>query len=126
VAEPGRRFDDDVVAMTSAAGATRYGEITVAPGESMTMAGVCYAGDILGMIEGDVVVIGTDLEQTAGQVLEWMLQGGGELVTLISGQGAHAELVERMTERLHGIRPDVECVTYEGGQPESVLLIGVE
>jgi uncharacterized protein len=126
VAEPGRRFEDDVVAMTSAAGATRYGEITVATGDSITMAGVCHAGDVLGMIEGDVAVIGKDVEQTAADVLERMLQGGGELVTLISGEGVHTELVERMTRRLHAARPDVECVTYEGGQPEFPLLIGVE
>jgi uncharacterized protein len=126
VAEPGRRFDDDVVTMTSAAGATRYGEITIATTESITSAGVCHAGDVLGMIEGDVVVIGRDVEQTAVQVLERMLHGGGELVTLISGQGVDPELTERIADWLHQLRPDVECVTYQGGQPEYPLLVGVE
>jgi DAK2 domain fusion protein YloV len=126
VAEPGRRFDDDVVAMTSAAGATRYGEITVASEESITMAGLCHAGDVLGLIEGDVVVIGTQLGDTAGQIIERMLHGGGELVTLISGQGVEEDLVPRLATWLHASRPDVECVTYEGGQPDSQLLVGVE
>src|SRR5690606_8379100 len=34
VHEPGRRFDEDVVAMTSAAGETRYAEIIVAERQS--------------------------------------------------------------------------------------------
>jgi uncharacterized protein len=126
VAEPGRRFDDDVVSMTAAAGATRHGEVTVAQEESITMAGICHAGDVLGMIEGDVVIIGTDPEQTAMDVVERMLHGGGELVTLISGQGADPALLRRLARRLRAGRPDVECVTYQGGQPEFPLLIGVE
>ena len=58
VHEPARRFDEDVVAMTAAAGATRYAELAVAERESWTMAGVCQAGDVLGLIDGDVAVIG--------------------------------------------------------------------
>ena len=38
VHEPDRRFDEDVVAMTSAAGATRYAEVAVAERQSWTMA----------------------------------------------------------------------------------------
>lgn len=64
VHEASRRFDEDVVAMTSAAGATRYAELAVAEGESWTMAGVCQAGDVLGLIDGDVAVIGADLAGT--------------------------------------------------------------
>ena len=52
VHEPGRSFDEDVVAMTSAAGATRYAELAVAERQSWTMAGVCQAGDVLGLIDG--------------------------------------------------------------------------
>ena len=65
VHEPDRRFDEDVVAMTSAAGATRYAELAVAERQSWTMAGVCQAGDVLGLIDGDVAVIGADLTATA-------------------------------------------------------------
>ena len=61
VHEPDRRFDEDVVAMTSAAGATRYAELAVAERQSWTMAGICQAGDVLGLIDGDVAVIGADL-----------------------------------------------------------------
>ncbi|MEW5632377.1 dihydroxyacetone kinase, partial [Streptomyces hydrogenans] len=83
VHEPDRSFDEDVVAMTAAAGATRYAELAVAERQSFTSAGVCQAGDVLGLIEGDVAVIGQDLTDTARTVLDRMLQAGGELVTLV-------------------------------------------
>ncbi|MFC1406592.1 MULTISPECIES: DAK2 domain-containing protein [Streptacidiphilus] len=126
VHEPGRRFDEDVVAMTSAAGATRYAEIAVAEGESWTMAGVCQAGDVLGLIDGDVAVIGTDTGETAAVVLDRMLAAGGEMVTLILGTGAEDAVADRLVAHVRRAHPVVDTVVYRGGQPTSPLLIGVE
>ncbi|MFJ8046142.1 DAK2 domain-containing protein [Kitasatospora sp. NPDC096147] len=126
VHEPGRRFDEDVVAMTSAAGATRYAELVVAEGESWTMAGVCQAGDVLGLIDGDVVAIGADLAEVGEEVLGRMLAAGGELVTLVLGEGAPPWLAERLDAHARRQRPEVDTVRYDGGQQAVPLLIGVE
>jgi dihydroxyacetone kinase-like predicted kinase len=126
VHDPGRRFDDDVVAMTSAAGATRFGELTVAVREAWTTAGVCQAGDVLGLIEGDVAVIGSDLVETSITVIDRMLSGGGELVTLVTGEDSPPDLGRRLVDHLHTARPDVDTVVYEGGQAGYPLLVGVE
>jgi fatty acid kinase len=122
---PERRFDEDVVAMTSAAGATRYGEVAVAERQSWTMAGVCQAGDVLGMVEGDVALIGGDLAEVAGEVLERMLSAGGELVTLVLGAGAPAGLAEGLRAQVRRGHLGVDTVVCEGRQ-SSPLLIGVE
>lgn len=37
------------------------------------MAGVCQAGDVLGLIDGDVAVIGSGIAQTGAEVLSRML-----------------------------------------------------
>ncbi|MEU9129161.1 DAK2 domain-containing protein [Kitasatospora sp. NPDC048540] len=126
VHEPARRFDEDVVAMTSAAGATRYAELAVAEGESWTMAGVCQAGDVLGLIDGDVALIGTDLADTARTVLSRMLAAGGELVTLVLGEGAPDTLAALLDAHARRQRPEVDTVVYHGGQESAPLLIGVE
>ncbi|WP_316526106.1 DAK2 domain-containing protein [Kitasatospora brasiliensis] len=126
VHEGGRRFDEDVVAMTSAAGATRYAELAVAEGESWTMAGVCQAGDVLGLIDGDVAVIGAGLTEVGESVLDRMLGAGGELVTLILGGGTDAALAERLVAHVRHRRPEVDAVVFHGGQEPAPLLIGVE
>ena len=126
VHEPGRRFDEDVVAMTSAAGATRYAELAVAEGESWTMAGVCQAGDVLGLIDGDVAVIGDATGETAAIVLDRMLAAGGELVTLILGESADDALADHLVAHVRRANPVVDTVVYRGDQPSSLLLIGVE
>ena len=126
VHEPARRFDADVVAMTAAATATRYGAIEVAATEAWTMAGVCRPGQVLGHVENDVALIGPEQAEAAAAVLERMLSVGGEMVTLVVGQDARAGLTEAVGDWLRERHPDVDVVVYEGGQTGYPLLIGVE
>ncbi|MFI5674641.1 DAK2 domain-containing protein [Streptomyces cellulosae] len=126
VHEPERRFDEDVVTMTSAAGATRYAEVVVAERQSWTMAGICQAGDVLGLIEGDVAVIGADVRATAETVLDRMLSAGGELVTLVLGDEAPDAVADHLEARVRESYLAVDTVVYRGGRQGAVLLIGVE
>ncbi|MGW0884204.1 DAK2 domain-containing protein [Streptomyces sp. NPDC002671] len=126
VHEPERRFDEDVVQMTSAAGATRYAEVVVAEHRSFTTAGICQAGDVLGLIDGDVAVIGQDVTATAETVLDRMLQAGGELVTVVVGDEAPEAVAEHLEARVRESYLAVDTVVYRGGRQGALLLIGVE
>ncbi len=126
VHQPTRRFDEDVVAMTAAAGATRFAELTVAEREAWTMAGVCQAGDTLGLIDGDVAVIGGDPAGTGATVLDRMLAAGGEMVTLVLGAAAPGDLADRLCGHVLSHHLAVDTVVYSGAQHAPLLLIGVE
>jgi uncharacterized protein len=126
VHEPSRAFDDDVVAMSGAASGTGHGEVTIAVREAITSAGVCRPGQVLGLVHDDIVLIGDDLLEVAYGVLTRLLARGGELVTLVTGSQAPADLAPRLRRRLRAERPDLECMTYAGGQDHYPLLIGVE
>ncbi|WP_406401254.1 DAK2 domain-containing protein [Streptomyces uncialis] len=134
VHEPGRRFDEDVVSMTSAAGATRYAELAVAERQSWTTAGICQAGDVLGLIDGDVAVIGatpgpdaTDtLVETAVTVLDRMLAAGGEMVTLVLGDEVPDRVADLLERHVRDAHLAVDTVVYRGGRHAALLLVGVE
>jgi dihydroxyacetone kinase-like predicted kinase len=130
VADPERPFPDDVAAMAEAAGSTRWAEVTTAVRQSATMAGVCRPGDVLGLLEGDVVLIGADVEQVGAELLRRMLVGGGELVTIVTGAQAVDGLGERLAERVErgglGGGRGLEVVLCAGGQPHYPLLLSVE
>ncbi|MFG2318727.1 DAK2 domain-containing protein [Streptomyces tendae] len=126
VHESERRFDEDVVAMTSAAGATRHAEVTVAERQSWTTAGICQAGDVLGLIDGDVAVIGADVSQVAATVLDRMLSAGGELVTLVLGDEAPESVAEHLEARVREAYLAVDTVVHRGGRQGALLLVGVE
>jgi DAK2 domain fusion protein YloV len=130
VHDPGRRANDDVVAMAEAAAATRRGELVVAEEESITWVGLVHAGDLIGFVDGEVVLVepasDENLVAAAVTVLQRMLAVGGELVTVLTGAGAPDGVAQELADRLREDRPEVEFASYPGGQTEAVLLIGVE
>ncbi|WP_254781034.1 DAK2 domain-containing protein [Modestobacter sp. DSM 44400] len=128
VADPTRRFGDDVVTMAEAAAATRWAEVVVADGEALTSAGRCSAGDVLGSAEGDVVVLGSDPAAVGRELLDRLLSAGGELATLVVGDEDDVTrgLGDAVCAHLATEHPTVEVVRYTGGPGAVPLLIGVE
>jgi DAK2 domain fusion protein YloV len=128
VHDPSVAFTDDVVAMSAAAAATRFGGLARAEREAMTSAGICHPGQALGVVEGDIGVLGDDPEVVATEVADRMLAAGGELVTLVCGDDPWPgrPLADAVRRHLHETRLDVEVVIYDGGQPHYPLLMGVE
>ncbi len=126
VLDPGRSVHANVVAMTSAAVATRHGAVSVATKEALTWAGVCHPGDVLGIVDGDVAFLGADVAVAAREVLDRLLSAGGELVTLVVGADAEPGLGDGVASALEHDRPELEVVVIDGGQPVYPLLVGVE
>lgn len=126
VSDPSVVFGTDVIAMTSAVGATRWGSVTVAETDALTIAGLCKAGDVLGLLSGEVVVIGSDFEAVATEVLERLLRAGGELVTIVTGEGCPEPLEDQLRMQTERKYPGIEWVSYEGGQVRFPILLGVE
>ncbi|HEX3791148.1 MAG TPA: DAK2 domain-containing protein [Pseudonocardiaceae bacterium] len=132
VHDPARRPGEDVVAMAEAAAATRRGELTLAAEEAITWVGRCQPDDVLGLLDGEVVLIeagpasATAVMAGAVRLLDRMLSSGGELVTVLVGAGAPAGIAEELAEHVRTEHREVEFVGYDGGQAEPILLLGVE
>ncbi|MER6899621.1 dihydroxyacetone kinase, partial [Amycolatopsis sp. NPDC000740] len=120
------------VAMAEAAGATRRGELRIAREESLTWVGRAQSGDVIGLVDDEVVLIepapasATNLVAAAVSVLNRMLALGGELVTVLSGADAPPRVAAELAEQLRLEHPEVELTSYAGGQSDAVLLMGVE
>jgi dihydroxyacetone kinase-like predicted kinase len=126
VHDPTARFDDDVVAMTRAAGATRYAAVTIASRAALTTVGPCAEGDVLGLVDGDIVVVGHDVADVAREILSRMVAIGGELVTLVLGVDATADLSEDLPAWLESTHPLIDVAVHDGGQPLWPIIMGVE
>ncbi|WP_375489788.1 DAK2 domain-containing protein [uncultured Jatrophihabitans sp.] len=126
VHDPGRRFDDDVVAMAEAAAATRYAEIAVADSQALTAVGVCQAGDVLGLIDGEVVQIGHSLLAVAFTLVDRLLAVGAELMTVLVGSAAPARTGDLLQAHVRGRAPLTDVAVYDAGQSEHPVIIGVE
>jgi DAK2 domain fusion protein YloV len=118
---------EDLVRMAAAAAATRHGAVTLASRDALTSSGWCRVGDALGVVEGDVVVVGDDLRQVARTVVSRMLAGGGELLTVVTGADPGSDaLAEAVLDEVRETRRDVEVSVVDGGQDGYPLLLGLE
>lgn len=126
VHDPALPFDEDAVAMTRAAGATRYAAVTIASRRALTTAGPCQVGDALGVVDGDIGLVGSSVAEVSRGVLGAMLSVGGELVTLVVGSQIDADLPQSLADWLAATHPTVEVATVHGGQPLWPIIIGVE
>ncbi|MDQ1294737.1 MAG: fatty acid kinase [Actinomycetota bacterium] len=126
VHDAGRPFDEDVARMSSAAGATGYGAVTVAVRDVLTPTGLCREGELLGTVLGEPAVSGSDPVRVAGEVVSRLLAGGGELLTLVTGLDAPEGLLRELLAGPVSLGDHVEVSEHYGGQPGDLLLVGVE
>jgi DAK2 domain fusion protein YloV len=126
VHDPQRRSGDDVVAMAEAAAGTRTAALTVAEEEALTWVGRCEAGDVLGVVDGEIVLIAPDLAVGALWLAHRMLVGGGELVTVLLGAGVPDGLADGLVADLHRTHPEVDVIVHRGGPAVHPLELGVE
>ena len=117
----------DLVRMAAAAAATRHGAVTTADVDALTSAGWCRAGQVLGLVEDDVVEVGDHAPAVALSVVARMLAAGGELLTLVWGAAPGSrELADAVSVTVRRERRDVEVSVVDGGQRAHALLLGVE
>ncbi|WP_433565474.1 DAK2 domain-containing protein [Nocardia sp. CA-151230] len=124
--DTGRAAADDAFAMSEAAAGTRWGALRMAPERALTMVGMCEAGDGLGLVGHDVVVIDSDVRAAGRTLLDRMLGLGGELVTMLIGCDAPEGLSADLAGHVAAGFPGVEVVVYPGGQAGDLVQIGVE
>lgn len=84
------------------------------------------AGHYMGIANGKIVVTTDSMRDTLQQLLTQMLEDGGEVITLLTGEEAKADDTEALIEWLSEHYPDAEVEVHQGGQPIYAYLISVE
>jgi dihydroxyacetone kinase-like predicted kinase len=88
--------------------------------------GHCQPGDVLGVSDGEVVLIAPDLAVGGLWLAHRMLTAGGERVTVLLGDGADGALGEGLAADLRRTHPEVDVVVHRGGQTDYSIVLGVE
>jgi DAK2 domain fusion protein YloV len=121
-----RQAVDDGYTMARAAASARHGSVRTATEEALTWAGTCTPGDGLGIAGDEVLIVGGDVTAAAAGLIDLLLVAGGELVTVLTGDGVDPMVGQALREHVHRQHLGVELVTYHTGHRGDALLIGVE
>ena len=126
VHDPGRPFDEDVVAMSSAAAHVDHGAITIATAPAITSGGPCEKGDVLGVVNGDFAIVGKDMNQVAIEVVRRLISSNSELVTLVTGAHTDESTVKSIEDYIRENEHGIDVVVYDGDQENYPLFVAVE
>ncbi len=112
--------------MEAALGEVCSGEVTYAVRDSQYGTIDISAGDILGLVEGEIVTSGKTLLEVAQITLEKMDWKTRDLVTIFYGEETKPEEVECLENWLKEENPKVEVEVYPGMQPLYYYILSVE
>ncbi|MDY6998238.1 MAG: DAK2 domain-containing protein [Actinomycetota bacterium] len=126
VHDPERRLVDDGFTMARAAAGARHGSVRVAAEEALTWAGTCQPGDGLGIAGDEVVIVGENVVAAGAGLIDVLLAAGGELVTVLTGDGVGEDVADALTAHVRENHPGTEMVCFHTGHGGDALLIGVE
>jgi DAK2 domain fusion protein YloV len=112
--------------MTKALAGVRTGEVTYAVRDSQVNGLLIKEGDFIGIFEGQIETVGGSLMATSRDLLQKMLNQGGDLVTILYGKDVTDAQVKELSDFLKRNYPDVESEIQYGGQPLYFFLISIE
>lgn len=102
------------------------GEVTYAVRSTSVGEMSIKQGDIIGLINGDIVTYSDTPEQVVEAALKAAPNTNGSLITLYYGSDVTALMAQSLLNRLEEVFPDAEIELYYGGQPLYYYLFSVE
>jgi uncharacterized protein len=121
---PTNSTEQNVQDMLDALASVATGEVTVASRAAELDGVVIREGDYLGLVDGAAVAADDDLEAVVREVVDRVLDGERELLTILTGEGAPA--LDGLVASLERDHPDVQFDVHDGGQPHYPLLVVAE
>ena len=121
---PTNSAEANVETMLDALDSVSTGEVTVASRDAELDGIRIREGAYLGLVDDVAVVCDADLGAVVREVVERVLEGDRELLSILTGEGAPA--LEGLVEALQRDHPDVVVDVHDGGQPHYPLLVVAE
>ncbi|MFD0713648.1 DAK2 domain-containing protein [Paenibacillus sp. GCM10027626] len=113
-------------AMERAAGQVQSGQVTHAVRDTSIDGVDIREGDYIGIVGKSIIAATPNLQETCQHLLTRMLDNGGELVTILTGEQAAEDDTAQLMEWIEETYPDVELEVHAGGQPLYPYLFAVE
>ena len=117
--------EDNEANMNEAVSSVKSASVTFAVRDTEIEGKEIKEGDILGLIEGKVKVVGKNVNDVVKELLENLVDDESSLISLYSGEDVKEE-ENSLYEELEDIYDDIDVLTYKGDQPLYYYLISVE
>ena len=100
--------------------------VTYAVKDTESDGNIIKEGNILGLVEQNIKEVGTDIYKVCSDVIDSMITGDSELITIFYGEDCVTSEVEEFISTLELKYPDIDIQHYNGKQPLYYFIASVE
>lgn len=118
--------EENIDGMTECYQNIASGQVTYAVRDTTINGKTIRNGDIMGIDDEGIRAVGSDVSETTLALLDEMVDGDSELVSLYYGESVTKEQADKLTAQVEEKYPDVEVETNFGGQPIYYYMVSVE
>ncbi|MGN0293660.1 MAG: DAK2 domain-containing protein [Lachnospiraceae bacterium] len=119
-------LEENQEAMLEAMGNVKTGQVTYAVRNTSIDGKTIHEGDFMGIDDHGIAAVGTELEQTALDLLDSMVDEDSELISIYYGEGVVEEDARALEEAVSEKYGDCDVELYSGNQPVYYYLMSVE
>lgn len=123
---PDASVEENERAMTEAANSVHTASITYAVRDTNYDSREIHSGDIMGMLDNKLEILGHSAEDVAVECAEKMVHEDSSLITIYYGSDVSEERARELGDALEEKYPDCDVEVQNGGQPLYYYLVAVE
>ena len=123
---PDASAEENLEEMTAAAQQVKTGQITYAVRDTVFEDKEISEGDIIGIHNGRIEVVGKDIHDMALELIRLVVEDGDSLITIYYGADTKEEDANQLCEEIAALYPDMDVEVHYGGQPLYYYLLSAE
>ena len=124
--DPSQSIEANVEAMTVSLSDVTSGSVTLAVRDTTIDGLEIHENDILGMVDGKILVSTPDMDQALLDTFDKMIDEDSEIVMIYVGEEGNQEQAQALAEKLEEAHEDIEVEIFQGDQPVYPYLFSVE
>ncbi|EHJ56035.1 DAK2 domain fusion protein YloV [Streptococcus urinalis FB127-CNA-2] len=121
-----KSLEENVADMTASLDDVVSGSVTLAVRDTTIEGLDIHENDILGMVDGKILVSTPDIEEALKETFDKMINEDSEIVTIYIGEEGTQDIADKVSEYLEEKFEDIEVETHSGQQPVYPYLMSVE
>ena len=124
--DPSQSIEANVEAMTASISDVTSGSVTLAVRDTTIDGLEIHENDILGMVDGKILVSTPDMDQALLDTFDKMIDEDSEIVMIYVGEEGNKEQAQTIADKLEAAHEDIEVEIFQGDQPVYPYIFSVE
>ena len=124
--DPSQSIEANVEAMTASLSDVTSGSVTLAVSDTTIDGLEIHENDILGMVDGKILVSTPDMDQALLDTFDKMIDEDSEIIMIYVGEEGNKEQAQTIADKLEAAHEDIEVEIFQGDQPVYPYIFSVE